>query len=77
MRWNPSGDMIASASDDNTARLFDFKTGKVLHTGTTSDGSKSLLTNINQLYLILRSSFFCLLHLKRSGQKRREEERIE
>ncbi len=47
MRWNPSGDMIASASDDKTAKLLDFKTGKVLHTGNTSDGSKSLLTNIN------------------------------
>jgi len=47
VRWNPSGDMIASASDDKTAKLLDFKTGKVLHTGTTSDGSKYLLNNIN------------------------------
>ncbi len=47
VRWNPSGDMIASASHDQTAKLLDFKTGKVLHTGTTPDGSNYLLTNIN------------------------------
>ncbi len=47
MRWSPSGDMIASASGDKTAKLLDFNTGKVLHTGTASDGSKSLLININ------------------------------
>ncbi len=47
MRWNPSGDMIASVSDDKTAKLLDFKTEKVLHASTTSDGSKSLLTNTN------------------------------
>ncbi len=47
MRWNPSGDMIASASDDKTAKLLDFKTGKILHTGTTPDGSKCLVFNIN------------------------------
>ncbi len=41
VRWNPSGDMIASASADQTAKLLDFKTGKVLHTGTTSDGGKA------------------------------------
>jgi WD40 repeat protein len=47
VHWNPSGDMIASASGDGKAKLLDFKTGKVLHTGTTSDRSKYLLTNIN------------------------------
>ncbi len=47
VRWNPSGDMIASVSRDRKAKLLDFKTGKVLLTGTFSDGSKSLLTNIN------------------------------
>ncbi len=54
MRWNPSGDMIASASSDNTAKLLDFKTGEVLHTGITSHEGKSLPNNIYQLYLILR-----------------------
>jgi len=42
VRWNPSGNMLASASDDKTAKLIDFKTGKVLHTGNTADGSKLL-----------------------------------
>ena len=40
VRWSPSGDMIASASEDKTVALLDFKTGKKLYTGNTSDGSK-------------------------------------
>ena len=32
--------MIASASFDKTVALLDFKTGKKLYTGKTSDGSK-------------------------------------
>ncbi len=42
VRWNPNGDMLASASDDGTAKLIDFNTGKVIHTGNTVDGSKLL-----------------------------------
>ena len=40
VRWSPSGDMIATASDDTTAALLDFKTGKNLYTGNTSDRRK-------------------------------------
>ncbi len=65
VRWNPSGDMIASSSWDKTAKLLDFKTGKVLHTGTNSDESKCLVYNINLLHLILRFGYFCLLHLNK------------
>ena len=36
MRWSPSGDMIASASDDKTVAVLDFKAGKKLYTGETS-----------------------------------------
>ena len=45
VRWSPRGDIIATASFDNTVALVDFKTGKKLYTGKTSDGSKSLLIN--------------------------------
>lgn len=38
MRWDPSGNVIASASSDRTVKLLDFKTGKVIYTDTTSDG---------------------------------------
>ena len=38
VRWSPNGEMLASAGDQ-TAKLLDFKTGKVLFTGNTSDGS--------------------------------------
>ncbi len=41
VRWNPSGDMIASSSKDKTVKLLDIKTGKVLYTGTTSDRSNT------------------------------------
>ena len=40
VRWSPSGDKLASASNDKTAKLLDIKTGKVLYTGNTSNGSK-------------------------------------
>ena len=40
VRWNASGDMIASASADKTAALLDFKTGKKLYIGSTSNGGK-------------------------------------
>ena len=45
VRWSPSGDMLASASGDKTVALLDFKTGKKLYTGNTSDGSKFSLFN--------------------------------
>mgnify|MGYP003879840555 CR=1 FL=1 len=40
VRWSPSGDKLASTSYDKTVKLLDFKTGKVLYTGNTSDNSK-------------------------------------
>ena len=40
VRWSPSGDTIASASGDQTVALLDFKTGKKLYSGNTSDESK-------------------------------------
>lgn len=47
VRWSPTGDMLAGASEDKTAALLDFKTGKKFYTGNTSDQSKSpLLLNL-------------------------------
>ena len=43
VRWSPSGDMLASSSDDKTVALLDFKTGKRLYTGKTPDDSKFTL----------------------------------
>ena len=42
--------MIASASEDMTAALLDFKTGKKLYTGKTSDGSNILLLDYSGYY---------------------------
>lgn len=39
VRWNESGDMLVSASSDKTAKLIEFKTGKVLTCGVTPDES--------------------------------------
>ena len=40
VKWNPASVMLASASGDETAKLLDFKAGKVILTGHTSDKSK-------------------------------------
>ena len=42
VRWSPSGNMLANASDDRTVAVLDL-TGKKLYTGETSDGSNWLL----------------------------------
>ena len=47
VRWSPSGDKVASASHDKTVKLLDFKTGKVLYTGNTSDGSKLSISRMH------------------------------
>lgn len=64
VRWSPAGDMIATSSWDKTVALLDFKTGKPLYTGETSDGSNlSLLTKSQsslfpyQIWLCLSASF--------------------
>lgn len=36
---NATGDIIASASSDMTVKLWDVKTGKVVHLGATADRS--------------------------------------
>lgn len=42
VRWNPSGDMLASASYNQIAKLWDLKTEKELYTGTSAYESKLL-----------------------------------
>ncbi len=39
VRWHPSGEILASSSKDKTAKIIDFKTGKVIYTGISADGS--------------------------------------
>lgn len=31
--------MLATASDDKSAKIVDFKTGRIMYTGTNTDGS--------------------------------------
>ena len=51
VRWSPSGELLASASEDKTVALLDFKAGKKLYSGKTSDGSKfSLFIKYQQFF---------------------------
>ena len=40
VRWSPNGEMIASASLEKTAQLFDFKAEKIIYNGKASGGDK-------------------------------------
>ena len=77
VRWSPSGDKLASASTDGTAKLLDFNTGKVLYTRKTSDKSKFLISKdmivIQKLY---RPSLFSVLPLDKHETKRTQRTRI-
>ena len=62
VRWSPSGDKLASASDDKTVKLFDFKTGKVLYTGETSNQSKlSISECMIVIYLSGEANSVCFI----------------
>ena len=52
-----------SASFDQTVKLLDYKTGKTIHTGKTSDGRKSKHYHHLELNSKHRTSLFRLLHL--------------
>ena len=54
VRWSPSGDKLASASEDQTVKLLDFKTGKVLYTRKTSDKSK---LPISECMLVIQKTY--------------------
>ena len=41
VRWDWTGEMLAVASEDQTAKVIDFGSGKSLFTDTTKDGSNS------------------------------------
>lgn len=47
VRWDPSGDLLSSASFDRTTKVLDFKTGKILYSGISPDESKFILSNSN------------------------------
>ena len=64
VRWSPNGDMLATASNDMTAALLDFKTGKQLYAGNTSDERKFSLFDKN--HLIIRTRYVCVLHLSKN-----------
>ena len=46
MRWNQSGEQLASVSFDGVVKCLDFASGKVTYTGKTDDNSKSFVSDI-------------------------------
>ena len=70
VRWSPSGDKLASASDDKAVKLLDIKTGKVLYTENTSDWSK---LSISECMIVIRKSYrlflFSMFHLDKNETK--------
>ena len=72
MRWSPNGDKLASASDDKTVKLLDFKTGKVLYTGITSVEGK---VSISKYMIVIQKSYrrrlFSMLHLDKAKNPER------
>ena len=75
MRWSPSGDKLTSASEDQTVKLLDFKTGKLLYTGNTPDESKLSISEcmIVNCHLLIRPSNVSLLHLDKHEGSREQE----
>ena len=54
--------MLASTSDDLTAKLLDFRTGKIIYTGLTSDKSKmDRFQGQNLLELLVEASSVCFI----------------
>lgn len=43
VRWNPTGQMLVSASDDKTVKLWDLTKGQPFYIAKTPDGSKLLI----------------------------------
>lgn len=56
VRWNPEGTLLATASDDNTVKLMDFASEKVLFTGGTSDKSNESTSLVISLIYMDRPS---------------------
>ena len=54
VKWDPAGEILASASRDHTVQVIDFKTGKVLQTRTTTDQSNTSICAII-IYHIMKS----------------------
>ena len=71
MRWNSSGDMLASTGQSATVQLWDVKAEKAIHTGTDPEGSELLIMYL--LFLIFsyfRSCLVCLFSLKTKQPKK-------
>lgn len=45
VRWDSSGNFLATASEDGTAKVLDLKSEKIIYTGTSGDNSKVLHSN--------------------------------
>lgn len=55
VKWSPNGELLATASNDRSVKLFDFGTGKTITNETTADGRKFSLPYDND---IIHSNIF-------------------
>ena len=69
VRWSRNGDMIASASEDNTVRLIDVGTEDVLWAKTLNEKESKFFPSKNKLYSSHLSSLFCLFHVNKMSYK--------
>ena len=77
VRWNSIGDLLASGSDDNTATITDFGTGKVIHTERTRDESKVFQLFFFHSLGIARICDVCMLSLDRRENRSYDKENSE
>lgn len=56
--------MLATASDDCSAQVVDFRTSKFLYYASTSDKSKFFYCFKSEFWINISSCFLCMLHLR-------------
>ena len=64
MRWNPNGNLLATASEDKRVKILDVQSGKAIHTAATSDQSnliKMIFTFLNTIKLLDCADSVCFL----------------
>ena len=72
MGWNPDGNILASASQDGTPTLMDFKANRKFYSGKTPDGSSFLKFNYKAsiiLFIFISVDYVCMLHLSINQMK--------
>ena len=65
--WIPSGDKLATALYDELARVIDFKTGKLVYSEYTTEGSKESSPSVIILHIFTRTCQLTYKNRSKSG----------